>query len=95
MSCGKPHEMDCADVLRSVYLYLDAELTPPDRARIAQHLTECAPCLAQYGLEDVVKSLLRRSCGHDAAPEVLRAKVRWHIEHATVETFDVRELRRG
>jgi len=43
MSCGKPHETPCTEVLAELYSYLDQELDPPGRAKIAQHLDECGP----------------------------------------------------
>jgi mycothiol system anti-sigma-R factor len=58
MSCGKPHETPCTVVLAELYSYLDRELDPPGRAKIAQHLDECGPCLREYGLEEVVKQLV-------------------------------------
>jgi mycothiol system anti-sigma-R factor len=85
MSCGKPHETDCSEVIEKVYLYLDGEATSSDRAKIKQHLDECAPCLRKYGLEEVVKSMVRRSCGHDPVPLDLRAKVLYRISQVRVE----------
>ena len=75
MSCGKPHKTDCAEVIGRVYEYLDGEMTGgPAYEQIRVHLHECAPCLREYGLEEAVKALVRRSC-HDHAPESLRLKV--------------------
>lgn len=78
MSCGKPHETDCSDVLDRVYEYLDAEMTAHDVAKIRVHLEECAPCLRQYDLENVLKALVRRSC-RDAAPADLRIRIMMRI----------------
>ncbi len=58
MSCGKPHATDCSDVIERVYLYLDGEADDFDCSRIREHLDECSPCLAQYGLEQEVKTLV-------------------------------------
>ena len=84
MSCGKPHETPCSEVLDRVYEYLDGEL---DRERvhvIKEHLEECAPCLREYGLEDAVKALVKRSCC-DPAPPDLHQKVRLRIQAVRVE----------
>ena len=43
MSCGKPHETDCAEVLAEVWLFLDHECDGERRALLARHLDECAP----------------------------------------------------
>jgi mycothiol system anti-sigma-R factor len=80
MSCGKPHETPCTEVLAELYSYLDQELGPPGRAKIAQHLDECGPCLREYGLEEVVKQLVYRCCRDDKAPTGLRVKVLVRIQ---------------
>lgn len=75
---GTGYDQDrCRQVLEVVYLYLDDELRSTDspevsRARIAAHLDECGPCLREYGIEQEVKVLVRRCCGHEQAPESLR-----------------------
>ena len=53
MSCGDPHETPCIDVLAAVYLYLDGEQEGGSRDQVRIHLDECAPCLRQYGLEQI------------------------------------------
>jgi len=85
MSCGKPHEVPCTEVLDRVYAYIDGELDAPDCAKIRQHLDECGPCLREYGLEEVVKQLVHRCCGHDAASPELRAKVLIRIQQVKAE----------
>ena len=90
MSCGNPHDVDCAEILDKVYAYLDNEISADEVVKVRHHLDECAPCLRQYGLEQVVKALVARSCGRDPAPAGLRAKVitrirTMHIEVTTTE----------
>ncbi|MTE20928.1 mycothiol system anti-sigma-R factor [Streptomyces sp. TRM43335] len=80
MSCGEPHETDCAEVLDHLYEYLDREMPEGDRAKFEQHFDECSPCLEKYGLEQAVKKLVKRCCGHDAVPTDLRSKVMGRIE---------------
>jgi mycothiol system anti-sigma-R factor len=92
MSCGKPHETPCTEVLAELYSYLDQELDPPGRAKIAQHLDECGPCLREYGLEEVVKQLVHRCCGHETPPGELRAKVLARIQEVRIE-LEVTEVR--
>lgn len=74
MSYGDPHDVDCADVIEAVYLYLDGELEIGDLDQIRHHLDECSPCLRQYGIEREVKILVARSCC-EQAPERLREAV--------------------
>jgi anti-sigma factor (TIGR02949 family) len=85
MSCGNPHDTPCEEVIEQVYLYIDGEMGDDGREVIAHHLDECSPCLREYGLEEVVKSLVKRSCGQDRAPEDLRAKVVARIEAVRLE----------
>jgi mycothiol system anti-sigma-R factor len=80
MSCGHPHD-DCASVLEHVYEYIDHEMADDDLATVKQHLDDCTPCLAEYGLEQAVKSLVHRCCS-EVAPEDLRAKVLGKIRQA-------------
>ncbi len=80
MSCGNPHAVECSEVLERVYEYLDGEM---DRERvhvIREHLEECSPCLREFGLEEAVKTLVKRSCGRDDVPSDLRSKVMSRID---------------
>ena len=43
-----------SEVLAEVWLYLDGECDKERRAVLVQHLDECSPCLAEYGLDDPV-----------------------------------------
>ena len=88
MSCGNPHETPCTEVLDHVYAYLDGELGAPDCEKIRIHLDECGPCLREYGLEEVIKRLVHRHCGHEQVPAGLRQKVLATIEavRAQIET---------
>ena len=85
MSCGNPHETDCAEVIDQVYLYLDGEADPALRARIRVHLDECNPCLRRYGIEQEVKALVHRSCGGESAPDGLRDRVLVRLHELRVE----------
>ncbi len=76
MSCGNPHETDCSEVLEEVYLYLDLECADERRGLIREHLDECSPCLAEYGIEQEVKALVARCCGNETAPADLLARLR-------------------
>ena len=84
MSCGQPHETDCTEVLSMVYDFLDGEIDAEERARIAQHLDECSPCLRQYGLEQAVKALVHRSCACEHAPERLRVQIVTRIRQISI-----------
>jgi mycothiol system anti-sigma-R factor len=85
VSCGKPHETPCTEVLAEVFLFLDNECDELHRSRIEQHLDECNPCLRKYGIEDEVKALVHRKCGGDRAPDSLKARVRIRLTELVVE----------
>ncbi|MFI1799184.1 mycothiol system anti-sigma-R factor [Streptomyces sp. NPDC020379] len=80
MSCGDPHETDCSEVLDHLYEFLDHEMPDGDCAKFEVHIDECSPCLEKYGLEQAVKKLVKRCCGHDDVPADLRSKVMGRIE---------------
>jgi mycothiol system anti-sigma-R factor len=85
MSCGKPHEVPCSEVLARVYSYLDGEIQGEGCIQIREHLDECGPCLREYGLEEAVKRLVHKHCGHEAVPSELRTKVLGRIEAVRAE----------
>ncbi len=78
MSCGNPHTRDCSEILANLYLFLDNEADAASCAEIRQHLVECAPCLATYDLDRLVKDLVARSCC-ELAPTPLRQRVVTYI----------------
>jgi len=92
MSCGKPHEVPCSEVLARVYSYLDGEIEEQGFAQVRQHLDECGPCLREFGLEEAVKRLVHKCCGHEPAPSGLRAKVMIRIQAIRAE-LEVTESR--
>jgi mycothiol system anti-sigma-R factor len=91
MSCGKPHEVPCTEVLALVYSYIDGEMEESGYVHIREHLDECGPCLREYGLEELVKRLVHKCCGEEAAPDKLRTKVLTRIAavRAEIETTEV------
>ncbi|WP_245627412.1 mycothiol system anti-sigma-R factor [Kribbia dieselivorans] len=75
---------NCSDTMLRIYEYLDGEMTPADTHRIAAHIEECAPCLAQHDLDRALKALVRRSCQCEEAPEALRLTIMERITHIRV-----------
>ncbi|ARQ68622.1 mycothiol system anti-sigma-R factor [Streptomyces marincola] len=80
MSGDRPHPTDCSEVLGRLYEYLDREMPDGDCAKFQEHIDECSPCLEKYGLEQSVKKLVKRCCGHDDVPADLRSKVLGRID---------------
>jgi mycothiol system anti-sigma-R factor len=89
MSCGKPHDKDCTEVLERMFFFIDHELADADCSEIEHHLDECGPCLQKYDLERTVKALVARSCP-EHAPEGLRDRVLLRIRQVQVEINDTR-----
>lgn len=87
MSCGNPHDSDCAEVLERIAFFIDRELADADLSRIQHHLDECGPCLGKYDLEKVVKALVARSCT-EHAPETLRERVLIRIRQVQIQISD-------
>jgi mycothiol system anti-sigma-R factor len=89
MSCGKPHEVDCTEVIEQVYLYLDGEIDDECRAKVREHIDECAPCLREFGLEQDVKALVARCCGGETAPDHLKESVLVRLQQVRVELTSI------
>ena len=80
-----PGGLDCDEALREAFRYLDDETDAAERAKIRQHLEECAPCFRKFGFDADLKSLIARRCGGDRAPEALRVRIRTELTHITVD----------
>ncbi len=76
---------DCSEALLRVYEYLDGELGPDDCAKIQAHLDECGPCLKEYDLDTTLKSLIKRSCESERAPEALRLTIMSRISMTVIQ----------
>lgn len=85
MSCGKPHDVSCREVLDKVFEFLDSECDERSGTHIAQHLDECGPCLQLFGIEREIKALVHRKCGGDPTPAGLRDRVRLRLQLVAVE----------
>lgn len=85
---GVPSRTDCSEVFLRVFEYIDHEMTDDDGVRMRAHLDECARCLAEYHRDVLLKSLVRRSCGHESAPATLRMAIMARITTVSIETTD-------
>ncbi|MFP5070800.1 mycothiol system anti-sigma-R factor [Pseudonocardia nantongensis] len=79
----------CSEVLAEVWMFLDQECDPQRRRVLQQHLDDCAPCLAEYGIDEKLKALLARKCGGEAAPASLKDRLRSQIRSAVLEQAQV------
>ena len=92
MSCGNHHETPCNQVLEVIYLYLDNEDCAIERSLVAQHLEECGPCFDEFGLEQILKTLISRACGPQAAPSAIYQKVTTQIADIQIEITQVQKF---
>jgi mycothiol system anti-sigma-R factor len=92
MSCGNHHDTDCSEVLAEVWLFLDNECDDKRRALLTQHLDECSPCLAQYGLDEKLKKLLASKCGGEHAPAEFKDRLRAKLRATVLEQISVESV---
>ncbi len=89
MSCGKPHDVDCDEILNRIYVFIDNELADADCQAIQEHLDDCAPCLHVVDVERLVKALVARSCS-ERAPVELRRRVMFEIRQVQIDMVSTR-----
>jgi mycothiol system anti-sigma-R factor len=65
---------DCEQALRTLYSFLDGELTTERRLAIQEHLDKCSPCLEAFDFEAELKIVVARCC-RDQVPDHLRQRV--------------------
>ena len=83
--CGGDHELACGRFLIDTSRIDDESCDESHRRALAQHAKECEPCRRAYSIECNVKSLVRRCCGTETAPERLRTGVQQRIRALTVQ----------
>jgi mycothiol system anti-sigma-R factor len=83
---GEDDVAHCGEVLRRVYELLDGEMNESDITRLRRHLDECTPCLAEYNLDVLLKTLLRRSCACEEAPVSLRQRIMVQITEVRIQS---------
>ncbi|MFL6080984.1 MAG: mycothiol system anti-sigma-R factor [Ornithinibacter sp.] len=77
---------DCSEVLHRIYEYLDGEMSADDVRRVAAHLGECQPCLAEHDLDVALKQVVRRSCLGETAPVAVRMQIMQRISMVRLES---------
>ena len=84
MASDESGDIECASVLKDVWLFLDDEMNPANRAAVEAHLDGCEPCLEEANLDQKLKALLHSKCGGDRAPAELRSKLAARLRQVTV-----------
>jgi len=90
MTGAEHNEFDCSRARLQLYEYLDGEMDPDDVDKIREHLAHCGPCLKEYDLDQMLKELVRRSCGCEPAPTELRMQIMSRITTINL-TVELRE----
>jgi len=70
----------CEEALLHLQEYIDCEMSQVDTQRLEAHISTCATCRAEVGLEQKLRDLIKRSC-IEQAPAHLRRRV---LEQITV-----------
>ena len=86
MTFDDHEQVDCSRALLQVYSYLDGEMGPEDCDRIRDHLAQCGQCLREYNIDQMLKTLVHRSCECEAAPTQLRMQIMARITTITTTT---------
>ena len=67
--------LDCEAVMRQLWDYLDAELTPQGMIQIQAHLTKCERCYPQYTFERAFLNALSARRPTHSNPDRLQANL--------------------
>ncbi len=70
--CNTP---DCAEALKELDLYLDAELTATAHDAVHQHLDQCPDCYSAFDFHAELKLVIQRKCQETELPPDLLAKI--------------------
>ncbi len=84
-AAGDGRVADCEETVRTLYDYLDGELTEERRQAIAAHLDCCSPCVEVLGFEAELRRVIADRC-RDHVPEQLRERISLAIHHEVTRT---------
>jgi anti-sigma factor (TIGR02949 family) len=77
--------MDCTDVVRQLWDYLDGELTDESMDAIRGHLAECRQCYPQFDFERTFLEAVAATRREHPAPNMVRRKVLAKLRKAGLE----------
>lgn len=70
MKTNEPSKMNCEDVLRQLYDYLDGEVDELTEADIEHHVHHCRECFSRMEFEKRLKSKVKESSTMQTPDEV-------------------------
>jgi len=79
------HTKDCEMVLEHVQEFLDNELDSATEDAVRAHIAICEPCLDQAEVWMAVKTLVKRACTTDSAPDTLVSRVSLRVSSLRID----------
>ncbi|HET7725572.1 MAG TPA: mycothiol system anti-sigma-R factor [Propionibacteriaceae bacterium] len=79
------HTKECQMVLEHVQEFLDNELDSATEEAIRAHIAICEPCLDQAEVWMALKTLVRKACTNEAAPESLVSRISLRVSTMRIE----------
>jgi anti-sigma factor (TIGR02949 family) len=79
------HTKDCEMVLEHVQEFLDNELDSATEEAVRAHIAICEPCLDQAEVWMAVKTLVKRACTTETAPETVVSRVSLRVSSMRIE----------
>jgi anti-sigma factor (TIGR02949 family) len=65
-------EVDCRELLRQLWTYLDGEVDAPLCEELQRHIARCLPCRQHAEFERRLREIIQYKCRGERAPEPLR-----------------------
>jgi anti-sigma factor (TIGR02949 family) len=79
------HTKDCELVLEHVQEFLDNELDSATEEAVRAHIAICEPCLDQAEVWMAVKTLVKRACTTESAPDTLVTRVSLRVSSLRID----------
>ena len=78
--------IDCEEVMKKLWDYLDGELSPTKMQTIAAHIAMCARCYPQYQFERAFLEAIATAHRGVAAPAGMRERLITSLQEAGLKT---------
>ncbi len=79
------HTKECEMVLEHVQQFLDNELDSATEEAVRAHIAICEPCLDQAEVWMAVKTLVKRACTTESAPDTLASRVSLRVSSLRID----------
>ena len=67
--------IDCKELTKNIYFYLDKELIVAEVKKIEEHLKNCTHCLGHYEFEVALQKLIKEKGRQIKMPDELKEKI--------------------